>query len=106
MSKEEQKSMDEQVLQVANRAGEQRQCEAAEKAREEERREKMRYYALQRRKAMAKMLLRLIGCLLGAGVFVAVMLYPAAVSVVGCAGVMSFVVMAAITVDRHSRRWR
>ena len=106
MSKEELKSMDEQVLQVANRAGEQRRCEAAESAAEELRREKMRYLARQKRKALAKMLLRLLGCLLGAGVFVAVMIWPQAVPVLGCAGVMAFVVMGAICADRHFRRWR
>ena len=39
-------------------------------------------------------------------VFVAVMIWPQAVPVLGCAGVMAFVVMGAICADRHFRRWR
>ena len=117
MSKEEMQNLDERILEVANRSGEVRRSEDAQSAEQEERNrlirmekeareEKKRIIAEQKRKAMAMMLLRVISCLLAVVAFASLLLVPEAVTVIACAGVMTFVVVAAITIDRHVRRCR
>lgn len=117
MSKKEMQDLDNEILEVANRAGEARRSESAQSFEQEERsrqirmeeearKEKLRIIAEQKRKAMAMMLLRVISCLLAVAAFTALLLVPEAVPVIACAGVMTFVVVAAITIDRHVRRCR
>lgn len=117
MSKEELKNLDDQVLEVANRAGEARRSEDAQNAEnearswrarqeEEARKEKQRIAAAQKRKALARMIARVVFCLLAVAAFVSILLVPEAVTVIGCAGVLIFTCCCAIVVDRHVRRGR
>ena len=121
MSMEEMQDLDEQVLAVANRAGEVRrsdesQQEAARKVRCEKvaaqnnaealKREEEKADAADKQKRFVKMFLRVAGCLLAALVFLTLMLDPRCVPIVGCLGIMTFIVMGAITLDRHIRRER
>ena len=120
MSKKEMENLDDQVLQVANSAGEARcaadelweeqQAElragvAREEAEWEERRKKERLHTKRKMVYLLAMLARVAACLLAAGVFLALMLEPKFwVPVVGCFGIMTFVVVSAICIDRYCRR--
>lgn len=120
MSKKEMENLDEQVLQVANSAGEARCVDEAQQAdREAERRDAIRVNQIsaeQKRKAeqavarekmqrMLKMLAKVAACSVAAGVFLALLLDPKIwVPVVGCVGIMTFIVVGAICIDRHCRR--
>jgi len=119
MSKKEMENLDEQVLQVANSAGEARCADEAQQAdREAERRDAMRVNQIsaeQKRKAeqvaarkkmqgMLKMLAKVAACLVAAAVFLALLLDPVFwVPVIGYVGIMTFIVVGAICVDRHVR---
>ena len=117
MSKEELKNLDDQVLEVANRAGEARRTEAAQsvedaereqirKREEEVRREKMRIVAEQKRKVMFKTMIHVFACVAAVAAFTSVMLVPKLVPVIGCVGILTFACTCAIVVDRHVRRYR
>ena len=117
MSKEQMKNLDDQVLEVANRAGEARRTEDAQtvenaereqirKWEEEARREKQRIDAERRRKALLQMMLRVMACVVGVAAFASLLLVPESVPVIGWAGVIIFTCICAVVVDRHIRRWR
>lgn len=125
MSAKEMENLDEQVLQVANSAGIDRDAYEAEKAEreterlakvcvdkaaEDEKRQKERYIAQQKTRRLLTMLARVAACLVAACVFLALILEPVFwVPVVGCLGIMTFVVVGAICIDRHvqnMKRWR
>ena len=120
MSKKEMENLDEQVLQVANSAGEARCADEAKQAEREAERsakacceqadkeEKRQIQLAMERKKMRrllKMLARATACFVAAGVFLAMMLDPKFwVPVVGCVGVMTFIVVGAICIDRYFQR--
>ena len=117
MSKEQMKDLDDQVLEVANRAGEARRTEDAQSAEnaereqvrkweEEARREKMRIEAERKRKALLQMLIRVLVCVVGVAAFASLLLVPESVPVIGWVGVIIFTCACAVVVDRHVRRWR
>ena len=116
MSKEELKNLDDQVLEVANRAGEARRTEDAQsvedaereqirKREEEARREKLRIMAEQKRKALLQTLIRVLVCVVGAAAFASLLLVPESVPVIGWVGVIIFTCVCAVVIDRHVRRW-
>lgn len=116
MSKEELKNLDDQVLEVANRAGEARRTEDAQtveeaereqirKREEEARREKLRIMAEQKRKALLQMLIRVLVCVVGVAAFASLLLVPESVPVIGWVGVIIFTCVCAVVIDRHVRRW-
>lgn len=120
MSAKEMENLDDQVLQVANRAGEAR-CAADELweeqqaelragvAREEaewvEQRKKERLHTKRKMCHLLTMLAKVAACTVGMGVFLALLLDPKLwVPVLGCVGIMTFIVMGAICIDRYCRR--
>ena len=116
MSKEELKNLDDQVLEVANRAGEARRSEDAQtvedaereqirKWEEEARREKLRIMAEQKRKALLQTLIRVLVCVVGVAAFASLLLVPESVPVIGWVGVIIFTCVCAVVIDRHVRRW-
>lgn len=125
MSKKEMENLDEQVMQVANSAGMDRDAYEAEKTEREEasrakelhakKIEEMERHAareVERWKArhLLKMLAKVAACMLAVCVFLVLILNPAFwVPVVGCLGILTFVVVGAISVDRYVRfakEWR
>lgn len=120
MSAKEMKDLDDQVLQVANRAGEARcadeaqQAEqeterlvkaGADKAAENAKRQKERELAQLKMRNLLTMLAKVAACTVGMGVFLALLLDPKLwVPVLGCVGIMTFIVMGAICIDRYCRR--
>jgi len=120
MSKKEMENLDEQVLQVANSAGEARCADEAQqagreaelrarnlcaKASEEEKRQKERMIAQMKMQRLLTMLAKVSACTVAVGVFLALLLDPNIwVPVVGCVGMMTFIVVGAICIDRHCRR--
>lgn len=125
MSAKEMEKLDEQVLQVANRAGEDRSAnesaqaeQAAENQKkirnvqlsEEQKRKEEKLIARAKMKDWLKMLAKVAACLVAAGVFLALLLDPEKwAPVVGCLGIMTFVVVGAICIDRYAqrmKRWR
>ena len=125
MSAKEMKDLDEKVLAVANSAGEERSADEAKKADQEKalrakqlhekkieemERNAAREVERWKLKHLLRMLLKVAACLLAAGVFLVLMLEPAFwVPVVGCVGIMTFVVVGAICIDRYARlaeAWR
>lgn len=109
MSKEEMKNLDEQVLQVANSAGEAR---CADEAAQAERRAEDGCNQANKKKArqnktrrLLTMLARVAVCLVAVAVFLALMLEPGFwVPVVGCIGIITFIVTGAICIDRYCGR--
>ena len=117
MSKEELKNLDDQVLEVANRAGEGRRREAAQSAEQEEqnrlirmaeeaKKEKERYIAAMNRKALLQMLIRVLVCVVGVAAFASLLLVPESVLVIGWVGVIIFTCICAVVIDRYVRRCR
>lgn len=122
MSTQEMKNLDDQVLAVANSSGVARKATedmqadqeaervakiSCKQAAEEEKRQREQYIARKRMQDLFKTLLRVTVCLLAAGVFLALMLDPGFwVPVVGCFGIMTFVVTAAISIERFVQRRR
>ena len=105
-----------EILEVANSAGEARCADEAKQADleaelhakrcnaqadEVQKRREEKMVAQWRMKRLLKMIARVAACLVAAAVFLAVMLDPRWVPVVGCVGIMVFVVMGAIILDRH-----
>jgi hypothetical protein len=122
MSKKEMESLDEQVLQVANRSGEEKNnADARQADQEEARRAKelsAKWVEEMERKAqqeiarvkmvnLLKTLAKVAACLVAAAVFLALMLEPKFwVPVIGCVGIMTFIVVGAISIDRFVQRRR
>lgn len=125
MSAKEMKDLDDQVLQVANRAGEARSADEAQQAEQavehhkkvrneqlsdEQKRREEKAIADWKMKRLLTMLAQVAACLVAAAVFLALILEPKFwVPVVGCLGIMTFVVVGAICIDRHvqnMKRWR
>lgn len=120
MSKKEMENLDEQVLQVANSAGEARCADEAQqagreaelraknlcaKASEEEKRQRERMIAQMKMRRLLTMLAKVAACAVAAGVFLALMLDPKLwVPVVGCVGIITFIVVGAISIDRYCGR--
>lgn len=109
MSAKEMEKLDDQVLQVANSAGEAR---CADEAAQAERRAEDGCNQANKKKArqektqrLLAMLARVAVCLVAAGVFLALMLEPEFwVPVIGCIGIITFIVVGAICIDRYCRR--
>lgn len=122
MSAQEMNVLDDQVLEVANSSGTARMADEAkacwdqaaeeekrkiERAIEEERRQKEEYLARKRMRDLFRTLLRVAACLLATGVFLALMLNPEFwVPVIGCFGIITFVVVGAISIERYLQRRR
>ena len=122
MCKKDMENLDEQVLQVANRSGEDRSAyETAKAERDADNREKIRaaqfaqeqtraeekVLAAFKMKRLLKMLAKVLACLVGGALFLALVLEPAFwAPVVGCAGILTFVVAAAICVDRYVQHYK
>lgn len=122
MSKKDMENLDDQVLQVANRAGEARSADEAQQAEQavehhkkvrneqlsdEQKRREEKAIAEWKMKRLLTMLARVAACLVAAAVFLALMLEPGFwVPVVGCLGIMTFVVVGAICIDRYVQRRR
>lgn len=122
MSAQEMNVLDDQVLEVANSSGaarkalemEREDLEAervakisCDRAEEEAKRQREEHIARKRMQDLVKTLLRVVACLLAAGVFLALMLDPGFwVPVIGCVGILTFVVTAAISIERYRQRRR
>ena len=120
MSKKDMEDLDGQILEVANRAGEARSAEETKQADQKaEYREKVRsFLATEEQKRQEKqmveqekmrrflmMLVKALSCLIAAGVFLAMLLDPRFwAPVVGCVGIITFVVAGSICIDRYCRR--
>lgn len=120
MSKKEMESLDSQVLQVANSSGEARCADevaraeqeterlakvSANKAAEEEKRQKERYIAQMKMRHLLAMLAKVAACTVAVGMFLALILDPKLwVPVVGCIGIITFIVVGAICIDRYCGR--
>ncbi len=111
MSAQDMKNLDDQVLEVANSSGTARNATEAQaccnQAAEEEKRQKEEYIARKRMRDLFKTLTRVVACLLAAGIFLALMLNPDFwAPVIGCVGIMTFVVVGAISIERYLQRRR
>ena len=116
MSEKKMQALDDEILEVANSAGEARCADEAKQADmeaelhakrccaqadEAQKRREEKMIAEWKMRRLLKMMARVVACLVAAGVFLAVMLDPRWVPVLGCIGIMTFVVMGAIILDRH-----
>lgn len=122
MSAQEMNVLDDQVLEVANSSGTARTaadakacCDQAaeeekrkiERAIEEEKRQKEERIVRKKMQDLFKTLIRVTACLLAIAVFLALMLDPTFwVPVIGCTGIITFVVVGAISIERYLQRRR
>ena len=111
MSAQEMNNLDNQVLEVANRSGTDRNANEAKAccdyAAEEEKRQKEERIARKKMQDLFKTLIRVTACLLAIAVFLALMLDPTFwVPVIGCTGIITFVVVGAISIERYLQRRR
>ena len=90
---------DEQVIAMAN--SEHRRPAASHKFESADAKEE----AARERKLLL-LAIKVMGCVLAAVVFLAAMLDPAWVPVLGYSGILIFLIMAAIMLDRHFREYR
>ena len=111
MSAQDMKNLDDQVLEVANSSGTARTAADAKaccnQAAEEEKRQREERIARKKMQDLFKTLIRVTACLLAIAVFLALMLDPTFwVPVIGCTGIITFVVVGAISIERYLQRRR